>query len=95
MKPEDFVRNKRYERYDVSITRPGPYGNPFSHLVKSTAKYYARDRDDAVDKFEEWLATQPELVAQIKRELKGKTLGCVCKPLRCHGIPIARVANDL
>lgn len=28
------------------------------------------------------------------RELKGKTLGCFCKPLRCHGDFLAMLAND-
>jgi len=42
------------------------------------------DRDEVCDKYERWFFTQPPLIASLP-ELVGKTLGCFCKPKRCHG----------
>jgi hypothetical protein len=33
-------------------------------------------------------------MAQIKKELRGKILGCWCAPLPCHADILAEVAND-
>lgn len=70
----------------VYIGRPGPYGNPFVVGVHGT-------QDECVDKFEVYLSENPELVAQIVRELAGKHLVCWCKPKRCHGDIILLTAN--
>jgi hypothetical protein len=37
---------------------------------------------------------QPDLVNDL-HELKGKKLGCFCKPKRCHGDFLAREANKI
>ena len=74
------------EQYDVYIGRPSVWGNPFRVGRDGT-------RDDVVTKYEAWLRTQPELMAQLP-ELRGKTLGCWCKPLPCHGDVLARVAGS-
>ena len=81
------VVNLRYISYDVRITRPGPFGNPF---------VIGRDGDRAtvIAKFEAWVRAQPELVARIKRELRGRRLGCVCAPASCHGDVLARIADE-
>jgi hypothetical protein len=80
--------------HDVYIGRPGPWGNPFSHLETSAARYRCQSRDEAVQKYEAWLLAQPELVAKARRELRGKVLGCWCAPKACHGDVLARVANE-
>lgn len=89
-----WVVNKRHAEYDVSIARPGPWGNPFSHLSNSSAEFRVGTREDAIRKYEAWLVAQPELVEKVKRELRGKVLGCVCKPKACHGDVLARIANE-
>lgn len=63
--------------YDVYIGRPGFWGNPFK-IGKDG------DRDDVLKMYREWLPRQPELLRRLP-ELKGKTLGCYCKPEACHG----------
>lgn len=35
----------------------------------------------------------PELINQIKQELKNKILGCWCHPKACHGDTLALIAN--
>jgi hypothetical protein len=71
------VVNLRKEHCDVDITRRGPWGNPF---------YIGRDgtRAEVIEKYRQWIIGRPELMAQLG-ELKGKRLGCVCKPAACHG----------
>lgn len=70
--------------YDVYIGRPGKWGNPFSHLGDTLAKYRVKSREEAIQAYREWIVRQPELMAALP-ELKGKILGCHCKPLACHG----------
>src|SRR4051812_34156948 len=70
--------------YDVYIGRPSQWGNPFSHKDGTQAKFKVATIELAVAKYEEWLLTQPQLLSQLKF-LKGKTLGCWCKPGLCHG----------
>jgi hypothetical protein len=45
-------------------------------------------------KFEAYLLTRPDLLRDLKAELRGKVLGCWCKPAECHGDVLARYANS-
>ncbi|KKN79979.1 hypothetical protein LCGC14_0334870 [marine sediment metagenome] len=80
------------ERSDVYIGRPSRWGNPFSHLFGTRAQYRVASRKEAIVRYEEWLATQPELMAALP-ELRGKILGCWCAPQPCHGDVLARLAD--
>lgn len=82
------------EKYDVYIGRPSKWGNPFSHTGGKFGPANVGDRDEAVDAYEAWILTQPELLKSLP-ELKGKTLGCWCAPKRCHGDVLARLADSL
>ena len=73
--------------YDVYIGRPGPYGNPFT-IGKDG------NREEVVEKYAEWVLTQPELLATIRTELNGKVLGCFCAPKLCHGDIIVELINE-
>jgi len=79
-----LVNIKRNEEYDVFIGRPSQWGNPFSHLPNTLAKYKVSSREEAVDKYREWILTQPLLLANL-HELRDKRLGCFCAPKLCHG----------
>ena len=68
----------------VYIGRPGPYGNPF--VIGEHG-----DRAEVIAKYDAWLATQPALIAQMRRELAGRDLVCWCAPLPCHGNSILRL----
>lgn len=65
------------EPYDIYIGRPSKWGNPFQIGKDGT-------RDEVIEKFKNWIITQPKLLDDL-HEIKGKTLGCWCKPKRCHG----------
>lgn len=82
------VYNKNHARIPESaiyVGRPTVFGNPFSHMDGTTAQFKVRNREQAVASYEEWLLVQPELVARVKRELRGHDLICWCAPLSCHG----------
>jgi hypothetical protein len=65
------------EPYDVYIGRPSQWGNPFKIGVHG-------NRADVLSKYWAWIQTKPQLMRRLG-ELKGKRLGCYCKPLPCHG----------
>ena len=81
------------EPYDVYIGRPSIWGNPFSHLSGTLAKFKVKTRDEAIECYEKWILNQPELIARLP-ELKGKILGCWCIPKKCHGEILIRLANE-
>ena len=68
--------NMRHEPYDINIGRPSKWGNPFKIGKDGT-------RAEVLAKFRAWFPTSGGL-KQIE-ELRGKTLGCYCKPQDCHG----------
>lgn len=70
----------------VYIGRPSKWGNPYVVGRDGT-------RNEVITKFKEYLARSPQLVADIKAELKDKDLVCHCRPLRCHGEVILEIAN--
>lgn len=88
-----MVVNVRYAAYDVLIDRTTKWGNPFTHVKGQTrAKHVVSSRVEAIRQYEEWVKTQPHLMAALP-ELKGKVLGCHCAPFRCHGEILVRLAN--
>jgi hypothetical protein len=90
------VVNIRYEDYDVYIGRAGRgqdgyFGNPFP-LEAGQARGASLDKYRAY--FHERLKTDPEFRRRI-HGLKGKTLGCFCKPYPCHGDIIAEYLETI
>jgi hypothetical protein len=78
----------------VYIGRGSKWGNPFTHLKSKTlASYVVETRDQAVDKYREYLYNNAELMDSLD-ELRGKDLVCYCAPQRCHGDILLEVAND-
>lgn len=73
------------EDYDILITRPSIFGNPFSHKDGTLAKFKVSSKREAVDKFREYFNQNKEL--QVGCEvLRGKRIACVCKSGEyCHG----------
>lgn len=52
------------------------------------------DRDTVIRQYEEWILTQPQLLACL-HELRGKRLACWCYPKPCHGDILARLADTM
>jgi len=71
----------------VYIGRGSIYGNPF--IIGKDG-----DRDDVINKYEEYLMRNTELLAKVKANLRGKDLVCFCAPKRCHGDVLLKIANE-
>jgi len=80
------VVNIKTDEYDVLISRPSKWGNPYTHIKdKNTqAEFIVSSRKEAIDKYREYILNSPDLLNDL-HELKGKRLGCFCKPKSCHG----------
>lgn len=61
------------------------WANPFSAAACGSA-------EEAVRRYREYLDTRPDLLAEIPA-LRGKVLGCWCKPGPCHGDVLAELAD--
>jgi len=80
------VVNMYRERYDVDITRRSIWGNPFVIGRDGT-------RSEVIEKYRQWIIGKPGLMSQLS-ELKGKRLGCVCKPAACHGDVLVTMVEE-
>ncbi len=74
----NIKENAATMRKKVLIDRPSIWGNPF---------IIGRDGDkaDRLRKYRDWIMGQPELLERAKKELRGRTIACWCKPEACHG----------
>lgn len=89
------VVNIRRDKYDVYIGRAGKeqdgyFGNPIK-LQPGEAK------GSTLDKFREYFYDRIDRDQEFKQRvlsLKGKRLGCFCKPAPCHGDIIADYVNS-
>ena len=90
------VVNQYKERFDVYIGRPSKWGNPFSDKEGTLAKYKVKDRNESVDSFRKYITEgEGKHLLNDLHELKGKTLGCFCKPLKCHGDVLKELIDSL
>ena len=85
--PPTKVVNLKDDAYDVRIDRKTKWGNPYIIGKDGT-------REEVIRKFADWILTQPHLMNAL-HELKGKRLGCWCKPGACHGDVLARLADTV
>jgi len=73
----------------VYIGRSSKWGNRF--VLKEHGGEYTRE--EAIALYEEEIRTKPELLALLPT-LKGKTLGCYCKPEACHGDILIKLLTE-
>lgn len=86
MKRATLVNVKYGQNFDVYIGRGSMWGNKFSHENRKGVEVVVGTRQEAVAAYREWI-TGGEGVYLLEHlhKLKGKILGCSCKPLACHG----------
>ena len=101
------LRRARYDVYVGRGRGPrgeaGIFGNPWSHTRESLATYHVQTRDEAIAAFRSWLRCDVgyEAILPQRRQailtalpqLRGRLLGCFCRPLSCHGDALAELAN--
>jgi hypothetical protein len=88
------IVNIKFDDYDIYIGRGNcpktgrgsKWGCPYT-IIKdrpTLAKEVVDSKEEALSKYREYVLANPELMESLD-ELEGKTLGCFCKPLECHG----------
>ncbi|KKL13610.1 hypothetical protein LCGC14_2524010 [marine sediment metagenome] len=89
------VVNLRTSAYDVYIGRPGKWGNPF--VIGAMHQDHVLTRETCIAAFEDWLRHSDKGVALQADlgELRGKRLGCYCKPQACHGDVLVELIEEL
>lgn len=84
---ETTVVNCRKSAYDVYIGRPSKWGNPF--VIGKDG-----NREEVIEKYRKFILNNPQLLSSLG-ELKGKRLGCFCKPNPCHGDILVKLIKQL
>lgn len=84
------VVNINTDKYDVYCGRGSLTGNPYEIGIDGT-------RDQVIDRFHKWFnfLLKSKVFRDELKKLKGKRLGCFCKPLRCHCEIIADYLDNL
>lgn len=80
-------------RNAVYVGRPTKWGNPW-RVGTDLRTGLPIDRTEAIERYREFLTSNPWLVEAAKRELRGKDLACWCAPLPCHADILLGVANS-
>lgn len=88
------VVNLNKEYYDIYVGRGSIWGNPYSHLHGTKAQHIVKTRQEAVECYRQYILNRSDLLARLP-ELKGKVLGCYCKPLACHGDVLVELCNQM
>jgi hypothetical protein len=88
-KPRTKVVHVKVARYDVYIGR----ANPRNHLPASIWRNPFKG-PHAIERYRKWLMAPAQAWLRKRLpELRGKILGCWCRPLECHGDVLAKVAD--
>lgn len=95
MSPTTSVVHASKAPFDVYIGRAVPRWNFTASIWANPYKIGLHgNRREVIDKYRAWLTTsRPDLMARLP-ELRGKALGCWCRPLLpCHGDVLAELAD--
>lgn len=81
------IVNITVDPHQIFVGRPSIWGNPF---------VIGRDgiRSEVIEKYYWYVKNNSYLMSRI-HELKGKILGCYCKPKSCHGDMLIKIIEEL
>lgn len=74
------IVNLKHEQCDIRCDRSSLYGNPYRIGRDGT-------REEVIEKYKKYFYDKIERNHDFRKSvlyLKGKILGCYCKPLNCH-----------
>jgi hypothetical protein len=95
-KVQTKVVHFKKSEFDIYIGRPSKWGNPYSHKKGTLAKFFRPTRDECVEAYRQWITEgEGSHLLEDLTELKGKVLGCWCKPQACHGDVLKDLVNKL
>ncbi len=84
------VVNLKLDKYEIYIGRGSIWGNPFVMGKDGTRdSVIAKYRYQLMQALKQGSITNDDLI-----NLRGKVLGCYCKPLKCHGDVLAEFAEQ-
>ena len=99
-----IVNRSDYVGLAVYVGRPSPLANPYSHVPSRYAKWRVATRDEAVDKYREWLLEMLTMendtsrafreLVQVYRDFGALVLSCWCAPKKCHAEVIAELIRQ-
>lgn len=84
------VVNVKYERCDIRIQRGSIWGNPHGEPHWTRSDYLENYKTHLKEQIRTGKITRADL-----ESLRGKKLGCGCKPLPCHGDILANLVNRM
>lgn len=92
-----MVVHCRKDPYDVYIGRPGSkpasaFGTGYRQIFGNPFTVQAFGRAGCIERFKAYFLDRVSVDSDFRKEvlkLKGKRLGCFCKPDACHGDVIA------
>lgn len=87
--------NGKRAKYDVYIGRDVKYGSIHFPGSKWQNPFHVDQygREKCLEMYEKYIRTLPRLYNSL-HELKGKILGCWCKPLPCHGDVLLKLIDE-
>lgn len=85
-KDQTTVVNVDQEDFDVYIGRGTRWGNKYRIGIDGT-------REEVIEKYKRDKLNDPYFFNDVIRQLQGRTLGCHCKPLPCHGDILVDIAE--
>lgn len=98
------VNIRHGDTYDVYIGRPGhglagPFGNPVKiDTPCPECDEIHEDGGSTLACYEKYLLRRVRIDVGFRKavlQLRGKVLGCFCKPKNCHGDVLARYVDSL
>ena len=95
LKDDRHVYIGRDMSFYVAGTDKSKWHNPYKvakpNKIYKTGKYYTLD--ESLELYEKYIRESVLLMREIE-ELRGKVLGCWCKPNRCHGDVLIKILNE-
>lgn len=98
------VKNHLPTSNDFYIGRGSILGNPFSHIPGTSAKEFVSSRNDAIEKYIDYIEEKiyerdEQIISELQKILdiakyNDVNLVCFCMPKRCHGTVIKKLIND-
>lgn len=93
---EDHIYIGRNMSYYIKGAKKSKWYNPYrvrkqGKEYRTSVKYYSMD--ESLRMYREYILSSEELKGSL-RELRGKTLGCWCKPNRCHGDVLMKLVDE-
>lgn len=89
--------------HDIYIGRGSPLGNSYSHMDNTKAEHKVATREEAIEKYSEWLErarmNNPlinnylDKIADLAKDNE-VCLVCFCKPQACHGDVIKKLIEQ-